>query len=126
MQQCSNEQFAAIVHILRHTKLASCNPFICFQGIRAVVRLELEKAAWLSAVGAVGAAVLGSLVFMPLMRRRLKNFDAQASGLPVTKDNGKFADVEEDEFQKKIDALLQPVEVDPDDKSLKARWNRFR
>lgn len=96
------------------------------QGVRAVVTIETNEAAWMSAAGAVGAAVVGSIVLLPLMKRRLAAYDARNSELPMKDGNGKFADVEEDEFQKKIADKLRPVEVDPNDKSIGGYYKRFR
>lgn len=100
--------------------------FILTKGVRAVVEIEVDKAAWLSAVSAVGAALIGSAILLPYMKKRLAAYDAQNSTLPTKDADGKFADVEEDDFQKRVDEKLKPVEVDPNDKSMKAYFNRFR
>eukprot|EP00878_Enallax_costatus_P033281 GHUV01036692.1.p1 GENE.GHUV01036692.1~~GHUV01036692.1.p1 ORF type:complete len:538 (+),score=156.99 GHUV01036692.1:799-2412(+) len=100
--------------------------FILTKGVRAVVEIEINTAAWISAAAAVGSAAIGSAILMPLMKRRLAAYDARNSALLMKDVNGKFADVEEDNFQKKIADKLKPVEVDPNDKSVKAYYNRFR
>jgi hypothetical protein len=53
-------------------------------------------------------------------------YDA-AHDLGASKDGmGKHADVEEDEFQKKVGKMLQAKHVDAEDKSIKAYLTRFR
>jgi len=58
-------------------------------------------------------------------------YDAAAAGAAMPAktsgvENGphKFGDVEEDNFQKRIAAKLQPVAVDPNDKSFGAYFKR--
>lgn len=94
--------------------------------MRAVVVIELDKAAWISAVAAVGAAAVGSAVLIPVMKRRLAQYDARNSALPTKDASGNYAEVEEDNFQKRIAEKLKPVEVDPNDKSITAYFNRFK
>lgn len=100
------------------------------QGARAVAVFSLEDAAWISAAGAGGAAIIGTAILWPLMKKRVAAFDAAQSSLP-TKDadgNGRFAEVEEDGFQKRVDDKLKALctEVDPNDKSVGAYFCRFR
>lgn len=62
-----------------------------------------------------------------LLCRNLTEYDAQNNpDLKDAENGGKFKDVEEDEFQKRVDAKLQAKAVDPDDKSVGAYFTRFR
>jgi UPF0716 family protein affecting phage T7 exclusion len=99
--------------------------------VSAVVKIKTEKAAWISAVAGVGSALIGSILLWPLMKRMVTKYDREHSGSKdanevVIDAGGKFRDVEEDEFQKKIDRALSKKEVDPNDKSIGARLTRFR
>ncbi|WIA38221.1 hypothetical protein OEZ86_001565 [Tetradesmus obliquus] len=97
---------------------------ILTKGVKGVATITMDSAAWIAAVAAVGAAILGSALLWPVMRNNLKKYDT-AHDLGASKD-GKHADVEEDAFQKKIAAKLQAKPVDPEDKSFKASCTRFR
>jgi sodium-dependent phosphate transporter len=101
--------------------------FILTKGVRGVANIDINTAAWIAAVAAVGCAIVGSAALWPVMRRNLKKYDAQHDpALAKHQENGKFRDVEEDAFQKKIDQRLQAKEVDPNDKSFGAYLTRFR
>jgi hypothetical protein len=94
-----------------------------------VTVFSLEDAAWISAVAAASAAVFGTAILWPLMKKRVAAFDAAQSSLPTKDaDSGAFAEVEEDGFQKRVDDKLKAlcVEVDPADKSVGAYFRRFR
>jgi hypothetical protein len=65
------------------------------------------------------------------MKRMVAKYDRQHTGSKDSGDvvidaGGKFRDVEEDEFQKKVDRALSAKEVDPNDKSFMAYLTRFR
>lgn len=94
------------------------------KGVKSVVKIDQNKAAWIAALAGVGAAVIGSLALWPLMRRMLRNYDEQQQHQKNIEAG--FADVEEDAFQKKVDAKLAAKEVDPNDKSVKAQMTRLR
>uniref|UniRef100_A0A383WJI0 Phosphate transporter n=1 Tax=Tetradesmus obliquus TaxID=3088 RepID=A0A383WJI0_TETOB len=105
--------------------------FVLTKGVSAVVKIKTEKAAWLAAVSGVGAAVIGTAALWPLMKRMVAKYDRQHGGSKDASDividaGGKFKDVEEDEFQKKVDNMLAAKEVDPNDKSIGAYFTRFR
>eukprot|EP00775_Hariotina_reticulata_P003090 gene3090-3369_t len=107
--------------------------FILTKGVRGIATIEVNTAAWIAAVAAVGCAVVGSALLWPVMRRQLRKYDAAATGAAIPAktsgvENGphKFGDVEEDQFQKKIAAKLQPVAVDPNDKSFGAYFRRAK
>lgn len=109
--------------------------FVLTKGVRAVVSIETPQGAWMAAVGAVGAAVIGTLIMWPVMKRYLRKYDEAQIIIPVAngeaggKDvaNGqRYQDVEEDKFQRWIDNRLKPVEVDPNDKSFSATMKRCR
>lgn len=97
--------------------------------MRGIATIDINQAAWIAAAAASGCAVLGSAALWPLMKRMLRNYDAAQNSLPSKDAQGAAAaavDVEEDAFQKAIERKLAPVEVDPNDKSVKAYFNRFR
>jgi hypothetical protein len=99
--------------------------------VSAVVKIKTEKAAWLAAVSGIGAAIIGTAALWPLMKRMVAKYDRQHGGGKDSTDividaGGKFKDVEEDEFQKKVDRALAAKEVDPNDKSIGAYLTRFR
>jgi hypothetical protein len=99
--------------------------------VSAVVKIKTEKAAWISAVAGIGAALIGSIALWPLMKRMVAKYDRQHNGSKdanevVIEAGGRFKDVEEDEFQQKIDRALSKKEVDPNDKSFSAYLTRFR
>eukprot|EP00775_Hariotina_reticulata_P009363 gene9363-9526_t len=112
--------------------------FILTKGVRGVVDIETDQAAWISAAAAGGSAIVGSLILWPVMKRFVRKYDEAHSavggmgkdgsrtGNEVVVDASGFKDVEEDNFQKKIDNELQAVEVDPNDKSFGAYMKRFR
>lgn len=67
--------------------------------------IETPQGAWMAAVGAVGAAVIGTLIMWPVMKRYLRKYDEAQIIIPVAngeaggKDvaNGqRYQDVEED------------------------------
>lgn len=101
------------------------------KGVSAVVKIKTEKAAWLAAVSGVGAAIIGTAVLWPIMKRMVAKYDRQHGGSKDASDividaGGKFKDVEEDDFQKKVTNMLAAKEVDPNDKSIGAYLTRFR
>jgi hypothetical protein len=99
------------------------------QGARAVAVIELADAAWISAAGAGGAMILGTAILWPLMKKRVAAFDAAQAALPTKDvDSGKFADVVEDGWQQRVDDKLKSftAEVDPNDKSAGAYWQRVK
>lgn len=107
------------------------------QGARSIAEVSLPDAAWISAVGAAGATIIGSAIIWPLMKKRVASFDALNASLPTTdsKDtsgNGstkqQFADVTEDGFQQRVDDKLRSlcVEVAPEEKSIGSYFRRFR
>jgi hypothetical protein len=58
------DQFAAdfcLLHLYFQTK-----------GVRGIASIEIDTAAWIAAVAAVGAAVVGSALLWPVMRRNVK------------------------------------------------------
>uniref|UniRef100_A0A383W377 Phosphate transporter n=1 Tax=Tetradesmus obliquus TaxID=3088 RepID=A0A383W377_TETOB len=100
--------------------------FILTKGVRNTTVIELDTAAWIAAVAAVGAAIVGSALLWPVMRRNVRRYD-EAHDMENSKDEkGRHRDVEEDAFQKKVAAYLSARPVDPADKSFKARRTRFR
>lgn len=59
--------------------------------------------------------------------RMLRKYDNEHDpAFGKTDADGKFRDVEEDAFQKKVAARLGAKEVDPNDKSMRAYITRFR
>jgi sodium-dependent phosphate transporter len=102
--------------------------FILTKGVKNYVSIDQTKGAWLAAVSAAGAALLGSALLWPLMRRNLRKYDdQQVASIESGKDAGeKSVFVEEDKFQKAVAERLKPVEVDPNDKSIGAYFKRFR
>lgn len=60
--------------------------------------------------------------------RKVAEYDAahDPAMLKDMENGGKFRDVEEDAFQKRVDKMLQVQEVDPTDKSMGAYMKRFR
>lgn len=68
------------------------------------------------------------LLCVTYVSRNLRQYDAahDPAQLKDMENGGKFRDVEEDAFQKKVDGMLQAQEVDPNDKSLGAYMTRFR
>jgi hypothetical protein len=74
------------------------------KGVRAVVTIENAQGAWMSAVGAVGASIVGTLVMWPVMKRYLRKYDEKvqnkdaANGGHVVIEAGRsqYEDVEED------------------------------
>lgn len=107
-----------------------CYIFPCLQtkGVKNYVTIDQNKGAWIAAVGAAGAALVGSLLVWPLMRNNLKKYDnQQAGGIEAGKDAvEKSVFVEQDKFQQAVMEKLKPVEVDPADKSIGAFFKRFR
>jgi membrane protein implicated in regulation of membrane protease activity len=104
------------------------------KGVRGVTTIDINMAAWISAVAAAGSSIVGTAILWPVMKRVLAKYDAQQVSLP-TKDGDVdavgdvsrvMADVEEDAFQKAIEKRMAPVEVDPEDKSMRAYFYRFR
>eukprot|EP00878_Enallax_costatus_P023133 GHUV01024594.1.p3 GENE.GHUV01024594.1~~GHUV01024594.1.p3 ORF type:complete len:115 (-),score=13.88 GHUV01024594.1:397-741(-) len=70
---------------------------------------------------------------MPMMNRSLRKYDNQQAGAIETcnrdqdkNDEPASAFGEADRFQTAVVAKLQPVEVDPNDKSMGAFFKRFR
>ncbi|WIA17922.1 hypothetical protein OEZ85_009416 [Tetradesmus obliquus] len=100
--------------------------FILTKGVRNTVSIELDTAAWIAAVAAVGAAIVGSALLWPVMRRNVRRYDEAHDMENIKDEKGRHRDVEEDAFQKKVAAYLSARPVDPDDKSFKARRTRFR
>lgn len=78
------------------------------KGVRAVVKIETAEGAWISAVAAVGAAIVGTAIMWPVMKRYLRKYDESQITLPTgSKDSEgntivveagaqKYKDVEED------------------------------
>jgi hypothetical protein len=70
--------------------------------VRAVVKIENAQGAWIAAVGAVGASIIGCALVWPIMKRYLRKYDeAQdklpgANGVVVEAGGSRFKDVEED------------------------------
>jgi hypothetical protein len=101
------------------------------KGVRGVTTIDINMAAWISAVAAAGASIVGTAILWPVMKRVLAKYDAQQDTLPskdgdaVSEGPRVMADVE-DTFQKAIEKRMAPVEVDPEDKSLRAYFYRFR
>lgn len=100
------------------------------KGVKNYVAISQEKGAWLAAVGAAGAMVVGTAIIWPIMARMLKKYDHQQMDIL---EAGKGADDhhgtafgEEDKFQKAVASMLQPVEVGAEDKSINAMLKRFR
>jgi hypothetical protein len=101
--------------------------------VRGVTTIDINMAAWISAAAAAGSSILGTAILWPVMKRVLAKYDAQQVSLP-TKDGDAvavdgprvMADVEEDAFQKAVEKRMAPVEVDPEDKSMRAYFYRFR
>ncbi|KAF6262371.1 phosphate transporter [Scenedesmus sp. NREL 46B-D3] len=105
--------------------------FILTKGVKSIVSIKPSDAAWYSAVGAVGAAIVGTACIWPFMAKMLRKYDMEAAGASVEEGKGASgtvpaAFVEEDSFQKRIAAKLAAVEVDPSDTSIGARLKRFR
>jgi hypothetical protein len=96
--------------------------------VRGIATIDINTAAWISAAAAGGSSIVGTAILWPVMKRLLAKYDAQQGSLPTKDADGKtiVADVEEDAFQKAIEKRLAPVEVDPEDKSMRAYFNRFR
>lgn len=90
--------------------------------MRGIVTIDINTAAWIAAVGAAGAAVVGTAILWPVMKRVLRKYDERMA-LPKDGDAVKI-EVEEDTFQKKVAAALRPNEVEPNDKSLGAYFKR--
>lgn len=73
--------------------------------------------------------ILGTAILWPLMKKRVAAFDAAQSSLPTKDvDTGKFAEVVEDGWQQSVEDKLKAMtaEVDPNDKSAGAYWQRFK
>ncbi|KAF6259740.1 sodium/phosphate symporter [Scenedesmus sp. NREL 46B-D3] len=81
------------------------------KGVRGITTININTAAWISAAAAGGSSILGTAILWPVMKRVLAKYDALQSTLP-----GRMA----------IEKWLQPVEVGPEDKSVRAYFNRFR
>lgn len=98
------------------------------KGVKNYVSISAEKGAWIAAVASAGAAILGSAIIWPLMRKTLRQYDNKQAGSIESGKDTEHASVfaEEDKFQKAVAAKLQPVEVDPNDKSVGAFFKRFR
>lgn len=81
-------------------------------------------------MGGVGAALIGTAVVWPFMRKLLREYDNAHNIEAGGKDVGVAAGVEDlreaDTFQRKVADKLKPVEVDPEDKSMGAFFKRFR
>jgi hypothetical protein len=83
--------------------LFTCPPPLQTKGVRAVVKIETETGAWIAAVGAVGASIIGCALVWPIMKRYLRKYDEAQIKLPATGDavmveagGSRFKDVEED------------------------------
>lgn len=105
--------------------------FILTKGVKSIVSIKPTDAAWYSAVAAVGAAVIGTAAVWPFMRKLVRQYDEAHNADGSSKDTesghgGKTSGIEEDRFQKAVAAKLAPIEVDPEDKSVKAHMTRFR
>ncbi|KAF6263080.1 phosphate transporter [Scenedesmus sp. NREL 46B-D3] len=100
--------------------------FILTKGVRGIATIELADAAWIAAVAAVGCAIVGSALLWPVMKRKVRNYDAAHDLAGAKDENGRHRDVEEDEFQKRVANYLKPRHVDPEDKSFRAYRTRFR
>ncbi|WIA18457.1 hypothetical protein OEZ85_009915 [Tetradesmus obliquus] len=108
--------------------------FILTKGVKSIVTIAPSDAAWYAAVGAVGAAIIGTACIWPFMYKLVRQYDQeQKGGASLEEGKGAKGDavdnhgyIEEDSFQKKIAAKLQAVEVDPEDKSMGAKMKRFR
>eukprot|EP00878_Enallax_costatus_P032942 GHUV01036296.1.p1 GENE.GHUV01036296.1~~GHUV01036296.1.p1 ORF type:complete len:434 (+),score=58.06 GHUV01036296.1:211-1512(+) len=107
--------------------------FILTKGVKNYVTIDQSTGAWIAAVAATGAALVGSAIIMPMMNRSLRKYDNQQAGAIETcnrdqdkNDEPASAFGEADRFQTAVVAKLQPVEVDPNDKSMGAFFKRFR
>eukprot|EP00878_Enallax_costatus_P004065 GHUV01004290.1.p1 GENE.GHUV01004290.1~~GHUV01004290.1.p1 ORF type:complete len:604 (+),score=132.83 GHUV01004290.1:211-2022(+) len=107
--------------------------FILTKGVKNYVTIDQSTGAWIAAVAATGAALVGSAIIMPMMNRSLRKYDNQQAGAIETcnrdqdkNDEPASAFGETDRFQTAVIAKLKPVEVDPNDKSMGAFFKRFR
>jgi len=69
------------------------------KGVKSIVSIEPANAAWYSAVGGVGAGLVGTLAVWPFMRKLVRQYDEQNS-LPKDADvaNYKTSGIEEDRW----------------------------
>jgi hypothetical protein len=42
------------------------------KGVRGIASIETDTAAWIAAVSAVGAAIMGSAILWPVMRSKVR------------------------------------------------------
>jgi hypothetical protein len=68
------------------------------KGVKSIVSIKPENAAWYAAIGGAGAAVLGSAIAWPMMRKLVREYD-QNHTLPKDAEGNttyKTSGVEED------------------------------
>lgn len=68
------------------------------KGVKSIVSIKPENAAWYAAIGGGGAALLGSAIAWPIMRKVVKRYDEQHT-IPKDGDGKtthKHTDVQED------------------------------
>jgi len=66
-------------------RASCCHCLYCLvqtKGVKSIVQINPTDAAWYAAVGGAGAAVVGTLVVWPLMRRVLKKYDNTHDDIP--------------------------------------------
>lgn len=99
--------------------------FILTKGIKATVKIEYDKGAWIAAIAAVGVALLASIVGFPFLRKAAQKVDEEGQEIDIEKvaPHGEF---DEGGWQKKIADRLKPKHVDPNDKSMGAKLTRAR
>lgn len=75
--------------------MAAGSPVLCLQtkGVKSIVSIKPEDAAWYAAVGGAGACVLSILLVWPIMRRSLRQYDqANAEAQKDAEGQGKSAE----------------------------------
>jgi hypothetical protein len=75
-----------------------CDALMQTKGVKSIVSIKPEDAAWYAAIGGGAAAVVGSAIAWPLMRKLLKQYD-ETHTLPKDaegKTTYKTSGVEED------------------------------
>lgn len=71
--------------------LSQSDVMFCLQtkGVRGVATIEVNTAAWIAAAAAGGAAVIGTAILWPVMKRVLRKYDERASALPKDASGGR-------------------------------------
>jgi hypothetical protein len=68
------------------------------KGVRSIVKIEPNDAAWYAAAGGAGAGLIGTLAVWPFMRKLVRQYDETNNSLPKDAAEGgyKTSGIEED------------------------------